>query len=385
MFAELIGVTPHSIYRWELPEGSPHARRPRGEDARKLRSLANKLPDPNITPVWAAIERALEGRAWRESEHILLKAQGGAESRVWAATGLALLDLMFRADCRRALAALQPALAPDAPKLAIIEATAAMIYSMPDGELFDVGLVNHHATRVDELVRPGDSTIAQSLANMALANAALLVGDDDMMQRALGRLDTIASSSLPLVPALFCDMLRSYGAALAGHMQNAMDRLDRILAHPMIDECANLKSRTLAAKAIRGLDQLGDPDQALALARQAKQIASDAQLATGVHTALALRGEAEALARLGRLRELEGVLAESNRILDEQKFPVTIVFPIQIRHLMMTRDVAGLEQMAAKLNAITLPSMRAPCAAYSAWFTATALFTIGTDPPAIIA
>ncbi|MFT3693025.1 MAG: sigma 54-interacting transcriptional regulator [Kofleriaceae bacterium] len=384
-FADLIGVTAHSIYRWELSEGSPHARRPRGQDLAKLKSLQKKLPDPAVTPVWAAIERALEGRAWRESENVLLRASGGAESRVWAATGLALLDLMFRADCRRALAALQPALAPDAPRLALIEATAAMIYSMPDGELFDVGLVNQHATRVDELVRPGDTGLAQSLSNMALATAALLVGDDDMMQRALGRLDAIASASLPAIPALFCDMLRSYGSALAGQTQVAMDRLDRILAHPLIDECANLKSRVLAAKAIRGLDQLGDPDVALGLARAAKQLAVDEKLATGVHTALALRAEAEALSRLGRLPELDVVLAESDRVLEDNGFPVTIVFPIQIRHLMMVRDVAGLEAMAAKLSAITLPSMRAPCAAYAAWFTATALFTRGEDSAAIIA
>ena len=388
-FAALIGVNAHTVYRWELAEGSPHARRPRGAELAKLRTLAQKLPDPAVVPVLAAIERALEGRTWRDSENVLLRAQSdraaGPQARALAATGLALIDLMYRADGRRALAALAPALAPEAPDSALTEAAAALAYSLPDGELFDLGRVHRHALRADELARAGEMPIAQAFAAMAVANAALLAGDDDLMLRALGRVDAIASAALPDIPALFLDQLRSYAATMAGQTQLALDQLDRILAHPQIKECANLEARVAAARAMRSLDNLGDVDEALTLARRAKKLALDAHLATGVHTALALRAEAEALFRLGRLVELAGVFAESDRVLDELKFPVTVVLPVQARFLKIMGQADALDTLAAKIGAIELPSIRAICQTYAAWLHATAVFTRGDDPAATMA
>ena len=157
VFADLIGVNAHTVYRWELPEGSAHARRPRGTVLAKLKSMATLLPDPALMPVMSAVERALDGRQWREAENALLRAQAdrtaGAEARAMAATGLALIDLIYRADGRRALAALASAMSPDAPPSALTEATAALAYSYPDGELFDLGRVHAHAMRADDLAR----------------------------------------------------------------------------------------------------------------------------------------------------------------------------------------------------------------------------------------
>ncbi|MFP2934616.1 hypothetical protein ACLESO_57810, partial [Pyxidicoccus sp. 3LG] len=36
-FARLLGVTPLTVYRWELPDDAPQARRPRGRVAQALR------------------------------------------------------------------------------------------------------------------------------------------------------------------------------------------------------------------------------------------------------------------------------------------------------------------------------------------------------------
>ena len=41
MFARLLGVTPHTVYRWELPEDAKDARRPRGAELAKLVMLAS--------------------------------------------------------------------------------------------------------------------------------------------------------------------------------------------------------------------------------------------------------------------------------------------------------------------------------------------------------
>jgi DNA-binding transcriptional regulator YiaG len=387
-FAELVGVNAHTVYRWELPAGSAHARRPRGADLAKLRSLAAKLPDPHLVAIIAAVERTLEGR-WREAENVLMRAQAarnaGIQVRALAATGLAMIDLFHRADGRRALVALAPALASDAPASALTEATAALAYSMPDGELFDLERVNAHARRADELSRPGETPLPQALAAMAVANAALLAGDDDLMLRALGRVEAVSGASLPVVPGLFLEQLRSYASALAGQTELALVRLDRILANPHIKESASLESRTLAAWALRSLDNLGDPEHALAIARQAREVARANGLAMGVHMALALRAEADALMRLGRMSELVAVFAESDRVLDELAFPVTVILPAQARYLWYTNQPDALDVLAAKVAAIELPSMRAICQAYAAWLRATALFTRGEDSAATLA
>jgi len=393
-FAAELGVNAHTIYRWELADGSPAARRPRGAALARLEAYARSnaarisASDAASLPVSAAVQRLLDGQ-WREAESVLLRALSdrglAGEARSLASAGLALIDLMIRADGRRAIAALGPALAPDAPPLALAEATAALAYSYPDGELFDLGVVHAHARRAEELARPGDAPVAIALAAMAEANAALLAGDDDLLLRALGQVDAIASASLPELPAMFLEQLRSLGATMSGQSRLAMDRLDRLLAHPRLGVSPVLEARVCAMKAMRMLDDLGDPDEALALARRARAVADGAHLAIGVHTALALRAEAEALVRLVRLDEASAVFAESDRIFDELGFPVTIVFPVQSRFLLSTGRADALAALAAKVGAATLPSMRAVCQAHAAWLTAVASLARGRDPEATLA
>jgi tetratricopeptide (TPR) repeat protein len=180
------------------------------------------------------------------------------------------------------------------------------------------------------------------------------------------------------------EQLRSYAATMAGQHEVALERLDRILAHPATKYSPSLEARVAAARALRMLENLGGPEEALALARRARQIAVDGHLATGVHTALGLRAECESLLRLGRIAEAQQVIAEADQIFADLKFPVTIVFPIQIRLLMFTNQPEALEALAARLAAIELPSMRAIGQAYAAWAQAAALFTRGDDPAATI-
>src|SRR4051794_34343363 len=39
-FARRLGVTAHTVYRWELPDGAEEARRPRGDVLERLQRLA---------------------------------------------------------------------------------------------------------------------------------------------------------------------------------------------------------------------------------------------------------------------------------------------------------------------------------------------------------
>src|SRR3954468_16094962 len=94
-FAAEVGVQPHSVYRWELPEGSPHARQPRGRSLARLQALAAR-GQPAITPaadhgaapaslaaiigddpdtlvIATALQRMFDGD-WADAEGVFLRA-----------------------------------------------------------------------------------------------------------------------------------------------------------------------------------------------------------------------------------------------------------------------------------------------------------------------
>jgi predicted ATP-dependent protease len=405
-FAADLGVDPHTVYRWELEPGAPQARRPRGKVLARLYELANRAERattttadvPNISsaalpatlvtvsgndrdamPIGAALLRMLDGD-WRDAESALLRAASDRNStpavQVLASTGLAAIEVLFRADGRRALAVLAPAMAPGAPPLALAEAIAALAYSFPDGELFDVGRVHAHAARAELLAR-GESPVTEAFAITAESNAALMAGDDDLQLRALARVEHLAVASLPEVAALFVDQLRALAASRTGQIRAASERIERMLADPRLGIVPPIEVRTCAMRAIRSLDELGDPSAALALARRARGIIEGARLPVGVHTGVVLRAEAEALMRLGRLDDADAVFAEADRILVDNRFPVTIVFPSQLRFLLVRGRAEALERQAERLAAIELPSIRPLCQAYAAWFAATATVARG--------
>ncbi len=398
-FAAELGVSANSIYRWELPEGTAHARRPRGAELARLEALATSgssspaaatfvhvgANDPGALPVTAALQRMLDGE-WREAEGVFLRALSdrglSPGAHALASTGLACIDLLFRADGRRALAALAPALAPGAPPLALAEAAAAMAYSYPDGELFDLGRVHAHSARADALAR-GESPVAVALALAAEANAAMLAGDDDLLVRALARVEEVSLVTMSEIPAMFVEQLRSLAAARVGQARLATDRLDRLLANPRLALAPPLHARVSGMRALRSLDELGDPVAALALARQARAICDREHLAVGVHTGIGLRAEAESLLRLGEIDAAAEVFAESDRIFAAHGFPTTIVLPAQTRFLLFMGRADEADALAARLAAVELPSLRAVCQTYSAWFAATALLIRGDDRAAI--
>ncbi|CAN5893832.1 hypothetical protein BH11MYX2_BH11MYX2_26830 [soil metagenome] len=393
-FASEVGVNAHTVYRWELPIESPHSRKPRGEVLDRLQRLANRTSDAaDSVPVAAALQHMLDGR-WRESEDVFIRAlreradaseaPTNSETRVLASIGLSLIELIYRADVRRAFTALAPALAHGAPELALTHATAALVHSHPDRELFDSGRVHAHARRAMELDKR-NSVIVRAFLVMADANTALLVGNDDLLSHALARIDDIAGAALPVVPAMYLEKFRSLAATIAGHTQLALDRLDRLLANPRISLCPSVEARCYALRAVRMLDNLGDPEEALVFARRAREVIARNRLAPSMCTAVGLRAEAEALMRLGLLDDVAIVLAEADRYLDELGFPVTVVFPAQVRYLLMTGATDRLAALAKRVSDLELPSMRSACQLYGAWMAASAALAADDGPAAITA
>src|SRR5215471_10600466 len=110
--AKQLGVTPHTIYRWELPAEAKDARRPRGAELEGLERLRGghpaTRPDRPARPVPAhtdnhemadvlnAIERVFRDD-WAAGRTALLRVvtQGSAsdDARAFGASGLALIDV----------------------------------------------------------------------------------------------------------------------------------------------------------------------------------------------------------------------------------------------------------------------------------------------------
>src|SRR4051812_9530030 len=77
VFARRLGVTPHTVYRWELPDGADEARRPRGPMLARLRELTGgngaatapmtSADSEALSAAVAAFARLVQG-GWREAE-----------------------------------------------------------------------------------------------------------------------------------------------------------------------------------------------------------------------------------------------------------------------------------------------------------------------------
>jgi hypothetical protein len=388
-FAKELGVTAHTVYRWEQPASSPHARRPSGAQLELLRQRvapptteADEPLDAGAVRALGAIERVLDGD-WRAGEATalgLLAADTGTSrvARALAGTCVGLVEAIFRADARRAALALAPArpelatLPPSAAAYA--EAALALAHALPSGALFDARRVHAHVVRAESLARPGDGAIAGLLC-LAESNAALLMGDEEALLRAFARIDDHGGSTGAAIIDLHVEQLRSLEATLRGQSGTPTDRLERLLGDPRLATCPPLEARTCAMLALRRLDELGDPESAIALARKSRAIAARGRLEPGVHTAIAMRAEAEALLRAGRLAEVAAVCEEADRMFTECGVPLTVVLSCQARYYLFTGQAGAIDTLAARLRACENPSLRATCEAFAACLDAMASLT----------
>jgi len=205
-FARDIGVTPLTVYRWELPDGADEARRPRGAVRARLLALASPPADPpapapqlddaaaaEVTLVAPALEHIARGDGRKaETELLALLARGRLTTpagRGLAAVGLAQIQVAMRSDASGALQALLPALADaDAGRLpadieARVHAVAAVVFAWSDGRLFDPGRVQAHAERALERGGSEPPPGVRFFAFMAHVAAGFTVGDQEMLLR----------------------------------------------------------------------------------------------------------------------------------------------------------------------------------------------------------
>jgi len=400
LFARQVGVSPLTVYRWELPEDAKEARRPRGKELLALQHLSPSLPDKprtlgaeDLELVWPLLHAALSP-SWRraEAELLALMATGRIEStdgQALAMTALAIVQVAHRAEPKAALAQLTPALANGRADLLSptvegwVQAVMALALTM-DGRFFELGRVHAHAARALTLAGPGTSDVA-ALAGLALMSSAFLVGDGQLLQRAFAALDDVPTDGLSAAMRTMFLEVRAHKALFAGQPAQSTRLLDEEAAAAEVANMPLIQSRALALAAMRRLDDLVDPEEVLSMARRSQKIAVDARLGMGIHSVFAARAELEALMRLGRFAEAAPLLDFADRYLDEVGLPPLLFQQMQARYLFLTGRIDELRALGERLAQPALAVLRPICRAHAAQVLALVATAVAEDPTEILA
>ena len=391
-FARQLGVTAHTVYRWELPDEAEESRRPRGDVLQKLQRLAGGVgvsvvepassepasPEPAtvepdlgdpaaLATAFAAFARLMQGE-WREAEPALFQAvmagSGGSDdAAAIGGAGLAFAEVFLRADARAAFSALGPALSACArlrvtPGVsAIVHAVAALAHALPDARFFDVGRVHAYQARVEALVGRGASPEARLLAGLGAGWAAVVAGDHELLLRAFDGMDQIPVSEPPLALALLIEEAEAFRALVSGRPAEALRLFEALIARAEAAGATLMAGRALGSLASRLLDDLAPPERTLELARRALALERSARAAYGLHTVFAARAEVEALFRLGRLAEARAALGTLDLYWQETGLPPVAAMSGYVRMAYLESNYLALASLATRLRECTVPGV----------------------------
>jgi hypothetical protein len=410
-FAKRLGVTAQTVYRWELPSERTEARRPRGLDRARLEALARGKPpdaanaaidvprealraDDDLASVLPSLRRLMEGDARRGHAELIevlaLRRDLSTEARAAASFGVTLFEIIFRSDARAASLALAPALADaEAGKLssdmaAKVFAAASLVHAWPDGVLFDIGRVHAYGVRAEALASDTDRE-ASCTACIAAIGAAVLAGDQELLDRAYTRLEETRWHGLPPLLELHVHEFLSMKLAVSGRPASLRKTHEAIIEQAERVGCAPVLARSLGRLALSVLDALGDPAQVLALVERARRAVSSSRLAPGWHDLLLVRAEVEALLRLGRIPEALTSAEALHAFAEEARVPPLPALGPLTRLYQLTARTDALTALAEKLRTLEVASLKPIAHAYAAFIEGVALLVSSDDPEATLA
>jgi hypothetical protein len=406
-FARRLGVTPNTVYRWELPTDATEARRPRGAELEKLSRL-RAGPSPSVAaprthePAAAsddlgqallAVERVLNGEARRgQSELVqLLAMQRGLSdnARALAAFGIALSEVVLTGDARSAMVAIAPALSDaeqgvlDPHIAARVYAVSALVRSLPQASLFDNGYVHAYSARAEALLAGSDPETS-ILGILATLSAGMLVGDRELLERGYTRLEEVPTLGLRPLVALHLEEFLGLRPMMAGKATattrsfESLSEKGREAGYPI------LAARTLAHQAQSDLDNLADPEQVLQMLRRARQLLGP-RSAAGVQQLLLARAEAEAQLRAGRPEQALAALSALDTWSDESGLPPLAAVPTWSRVLHLSVGAEGFASLTARLRTCEVPALKPICRAYLAFLEAIELLCVAAEPALMVA
>jgi hydrogenase-4 transcriptional activator len=407
-FARRLGVTPNTVYRWELPESAVEARRPRGAELDKLSRLAAgalgleplvsaEVSGPPLADDQSAallgVERVLSSEARRGQNELvqLLATQRSLspDARGLAAFGIALAEVVLTGDAKSALIAISPAL-NDAERgllqpaiAARVFAVAALVRSLPLAALFDHGYVHAFAARAEALLG-GTDPETLTLGILATLSAGMMVGDRELLERGYSRLEEIPTAGCRPLVALHVEEFHGLRPMMAGKATVATRSFETLSDRAREAGYPIMAARALAHQAQSDLDNLADPEQVLVLTRRARQQLS-ARSANGVHHALLARAEAEAHLRAGRPAQALAALSTLEVWSDETGLPPLSAIPTWSRVLHLSGATDGFASLMTRLRECDVPAIKPICRAYLAFLEAMETLCVAAEPQVMLA
>ncbi len=385
-FARLLGVTALTVLRWELPEGSKEARRPRPKMIEALRKLAadgipaaaasavsdedddledaseplpilakprGGSPPSDDDLLLAPLLRRLNTEDWHRAEDQLMAALANQEvksaaGRALATLGLAQVQILARLDVRAALTTLVPILsdAGDGRLPRHVAARAyvlgATLFGAPDSRVWDPGRANVYAARAVELLDPEDELhILVALTKMSTAR---FVGVIARVYSAIG--PTLEKARSPLALCLAAEM-RSFYSYHAGDMAATIRFGDDALARAEQLKLSPLVLAQLAARAHVGIHGALTPAAILALTHRARAFREG--LPPSEAWLRLLAAEMEAYWRQGSFAEVDARWKEAVSVAMAGGIPLFIIVPQVARLCAATRRARDAEEFAQLL------------------------------------
>ncbi len=314
-FAVLVGVSPLTIYRWELPPDANESRSPRRAYRKTMDGLSEELRsvDPAaVEPLDLDSWRPPEGprhllatARWAEAESDALTALSSGEvtdpaQRAFLLTCIAKIQLLSRNEVRGAMATTVPLLAdvgslPPAAA-AYVHATAAACFATPDVRVFDPIRCAAHAAQV-----PHGSEM-HLLATLAAARAAYHHGDGALFRRRLDAADDSLQTDAPVLGALVAEAL-ALRAELEGRPGQAAHHYADAIERATEQEMGPTAVRCLGRLALLDLNNAAHPSTVLPRIEAARAICARTRSAPGYPELVIGAAECEALFRLARVDE----------------------------------------------------------------------------------
>ncbi|MGC4089277.1 MAG: sigma 54-interacting transcriptional regulator [Polyangiaceae bacterium] len=294
---------------------------------------------------------------------------------------------MLTADAKRALLAISPALNDaeagllDASIGARVYAVAAMVRSLPDASLFDLGYVHAFAARAQALSSASEQE-ALCLSLIASLSAAMMVGDRELLERGFAQIDAAGFGSLPPLLDLHFQEFCGLRPMMAGKATAATRNFEALAERAVQAGYPVLAARCFAHQAQCDLDNLAAPENALELVRRSRDASLSTRSAMGVHQVFACRVEAEALLRAGRSEQALSALSQLEVWCDETGVPPFAAIPTWMRVLHLTGRNDGFSLVAQRLRDCQVPSLRQICRAYLAYLEA--MEGLATSPDATL-
>jgi len=370
-FAHQLGVTPLTIYRWELPEHADESRRPRRASRERLRAWLAGQAEPEQAPpppsLLAALDDDLGHARWERCRERAMEAITRGVDPALPQLGFAAAALLGRGDTRGAMAALAPMMRDILEErthpavTARVCALAALLHASPDGRTFNPSRVREAAAKTTRAAEAIDAPDCVALAAVAELQAAWFGADASLFDWTWSRRrDALDGARSPAVAALATEMqaVKSY---IDGRPGDAARRFAQTVdaAHEL--GFALLEVRAQCMRSRIDLEGAAAPARVLAQTRRVRQIRASARLEPGYIDQQIAAVEAEALLRSGHAGEASVVCREADAAADTIRW-----LPIEtlLCRTRMTFDTEGYEGVQRLL----------------AWFEARADWLSGAEP-----